>query len=81
MLLLQIFLPFLLFTRSCLVTSLHLSGHTRIIPTMQRKLQLVQLRVPHWALPLAIAATAGVVAETTAGIALTTSSPRQYQSK
>jgi hypothetical protein len=81
MVLLQISLPFLLFTKNCLVTSLHLSDHTRIIPIMQKRLQLVPQLVPQLALPLAIAATAGVVAETIAGIGLTTSSPRPYQSK
>jgi hypothetical protein len=87
MALLQISLPFLLFTRSCLVISLQLSGHTHIIPTMQKRLLLAQLLVPRWALPQAVAATARVVAgtravaETTADIDLTTLSPRRYQSR
>ena len=81
MVLLRIFLPSPQFTRNCLATSLHLSGHTRIILTMQKRLQPVQLRAPHLVLPRAIVATAVVVAETTAGIDLTTSSPHLYQSK
>jgi hypothetical protein len=81
MVLLLIFLPFLPFIKSCLVTSLIPNGLIPTIPTTQKRLQLVQLRVPHWALPLAIAGAALVVAETIVGIDLTTSSPRRYQSK